>query len=195
VDQSARVTSIEALQEFKAALHVFCEEAKDALCAIEMQTRKVQDWLLRDQTSYWKHAVRDRQEDLAQAKADLFRKQLDRITGNIPDCIEEKKAVRRAQERLKEADDKIRKCQEWARLLPRAQGEYQGPARQLEFMVEGDPPASVILLNRIIASLDAYVELAPPVVGDQPAATGEQPAALGSPAPSPPASQPLGPHE
>lgn len=162
MSQAARVTSIEVLREFKTALVLFCEEARDCLSGVDMTMRRMEDWLLRDQLSNWKRIIRDRDDDLTQAKADLFRKQLSKISGDNPDLMEEKKAVRRAQERLREAQEKAQRCQEWGRELPRAHQEFKGPGRRLEARVEGEPPQIVIMLERILASLDAYVDVAVP---------------------------------
>jgi hypothetical protein len=162
MSQSARVTSIEAVKEFQAALASFCAEARDALGAVAMEARRVHESILHDQLHGWRRAVRDRQEDLSQAKADLFRRQLARISGQDPDVIEQKEAVWLAQRRLEEAEDKVEKCRQWARLLQEALDEYQAPAQQLAALVEGKPPRSVAYLDQILDALDTYVAAAPP---------------------------------
>ncbi len=163
MSQSARVTSFQAIQDFKAVLCGFCEETKEALGTIDMEVRRMLDWLGHDQAHYWQNQVRCLQEEVTQAKADLFRKQLTRLSGEIPDCLEEKKALRVAERRLEVAEEKVEKCRQWfGRLLPRAIDEYEGPARQLAGMVEGDPPAIVAYLDRVLTTLDAYVEVVPP---------------------------------
>jgi hypothetical protein len=112
---------------------------------------------------YWKRAIRDRQEELAQAKADLFRKQLEGMgTDFKPDVTEQKKALRVATMRLEEAEQKLQNCRKWSRALERPYEEYKGHATQLQFLVDGDPARPVALLERILASLDSYVELPPP---------------------------------
>jgi hypothetical protein len=162
MSESARVTSIEALKDFRAALIVFCEEAKESLSAVDMETRRTVDWLAQ-QLAGWQRALRDRQEEVSKAKAELFRRQLPAISGEKPDCYEQKKALRRAQERLREAEEKIDRCKQWARELPRAVDEYAAPAQQLAQFVEGDPPHAVILIDRILDTLDAYTATPPPV--------------------------------
>lgn len=178
---SARVTSIEAVRDFKAALLIFCDEAKDALTSVDMETRRLIDWVQREQAAYWQHEIRRCQEEVAQAKADLFRKKLPGIGGKEPDCIEEKKALRLAQMRLEEAEDKLAKCQQWARLLPRAVDDYKGPSQRLAALVEGECPTPVAQLNGILGSLDAYTELRTPSASRTPAGS----MSTGSPAPAP----------
>jgi len=161
MNQSARVASIEALKDFKAALLNFCERARHALCAVQMESRRTLDWLLHDQLNHWQNQVRERQEDVVQARTDLNRVKLARVSGREPDCIEQKQALREAQARLHEALDKVQRVQRWARQVQRAIDEYEGQAQRLAELVEGDPPCAVSLLNRMIDSLDSYVTLAP----------------------------------
>lgn len=169
MSQSARVTAIAAVRDFQAFLSEFCEDAREALCAIDMEARRTLDWVQHDQLVYWRQAVRDRQDDFAQAKAALFRKQLSRLSGEKPDLIEEQEAVWLAERRLHDAEDKVEKCRRWAPLVQRAIEEYEAIARQLAGMVEGTPPAAVVLLGQILAALDSYTFLAPPT-GAGPAA-------------------------
>ena len=172
---SARVTSVQAIIEFKVALLAFCQEAKEVLATIEMEIRRTMDWVQRDQLPYWQREIRNRQEEVAQAKADLFRKQLTRISGQNPDYLEERKALRIANFRLDEAEDKVQICRSWAnRQLAQAVDEYEGPARQLAGMVEGNPPPVVITLDRILGSLEAYLDVGAAAT-EIPAATADSP--------------------
>jgi hypothetical protein len=157
---SARVTSVQAISDFRVALVHFCQEAKEVLASIEMEIRRMSDWVERDRLSYWQREIRDCQEEVAQAKADLFRKQITRISGQKADFLEERDALRRATYRLEEAEEKMERCRVWAgRQLPRAIDEFQGPGRQLAALVEGNPPANVIFLDRVIRSLEVYLEV------------------------------------
>ncbi|HEV2947934.1 MAG TPA: hypothetical protein VGX70_11185, partial [Gemmataceae bacterium] len=125
---SARVTSVQAIADFRAALLTFCQEAKEVLASIDMENRRMTDWVERDRLSYWQREIRNRQENVAQAKADLFRKQITRISGQNPDFIEERDALRLATYRLEEAEGKVQLCRKWGnRELPRAIDEFQGP--------------------------------------------------------------------
>jgi hypothetical protein len=174
---SARVTSVQAITDFKAALLAFCQEAKEVLASIDMENRRMTDWVERDRLGYWQREIRNRQEELAQAKADLFRKQITRISGQHPDFIEERDALRLATYRLEEAEDKVQLCRRWGtRQLPRAIDEFQGPGRQLAALVEGNPPQIVQFLDRVIRSLEAYLDLGAPSGRDNSAASSEAPA-------------------
>lgn len=178
MNPSANVRTVEVLVELKEALAGFKHDGQDALGSVEMELRRAADWL-DGQLAHWKKEVRDRQEEVIQAKNDLARRKLERVAGRPPDCTEQEKALARAQHRLREAEEKVVACRRWQPALQRAVDEHIGPVRRLAGMLEGDWPRALALIDRKIAALDAYLLLAPP----------------SSPAPAPPAAaeEPGGP--
>jgi hypothetical protein len=158
---TARVTSVEAIRDFRGSYLVFCDEARESLATADAEARHMKDWIS-SQAQYWKKEIRACEERLSQAKSALFRKELQKTAaGRPPDVIEEKKAVARAKEALEHAHKKLANCKRWEVEFDRAVQEYEGPARQLSGEVEGDPPRAVTHLDRVLDSLDAYMQLAP----------------------------------
>lgn len=153
----ARVTSVEALRDFQIVLAKCCEAMRDALISNDMVLRRTLDWVQYDQSRHWKKQINVRQEELAQAKGELERRQMSKMSGYELDTTEQVEAVRVAKYRLEVAYEKSENCARWSRALPRDLDEYNGPARQLAALVEGDPPHMVNLLARIIESLEAYL--------------------------------------
>lgn len=158
---AARVSSVEALADFTAALGGFCESARDALCANEMELRRAVSWL-EERTKYWQQEVRVRTEEVAVARTNLKRRQLMKIGDRPPDCTEQEKALARARERLHEAETKLASSRRWRPLLERAVEEYEGPARNLANRVEAELPKAVADLRAKVESLEAYLKLAAP---------------------------------
>jgi hypothetical protein len=163
--QSAKVTSVDALRDFREVLFKFCERVRDGLCATQMEGRRVVDRLLNELPGYWRQQVHERQEEVAQAQAEWHRVKLMRAQDYKVDEVGPKKALELAKARLEEAEEKVEKVRYWGRVAQHAVEEYEGRARTLADLVEGDPPASVVFLDRAIASLDAYLKVAPPVGG------------------------------
>src|SRR5262245_55356780 len=164
--ETARVTSLDAVKEFRETLVIFCENVRAGLCANEMESRHILDWLLSQQPAYWSRQLRDRQEEMAQAQADLHQIKMRRAQGARVDDIEQKKALERAKERVEEAEEKIELVRRWGRIAQQAIDEYQTRARRLADLVEGNPPGSVVFLDRVVASLESYLHLAPPTSSD-----------------------------
>jgi hypothetical protein len=162
---SARVTSIEALREFRGSLSRFGHDAKEAVCATELEIRRVFDWL-ESQLKYWQKEVRDRQEEAVRAKAELIQRQYGKRDGYGAGTTDQEIALEKAIRRLQEAEGKVEKIRQWRNLLPRAVAEYEGPARQLMGMLDADLPRGIAILDQKIDALDAYMNTAAPLEGD-----------------------------
>jgi hypothetical protein len=161
MSEAAHVTAVSAIIEFRGALGTFHLEAREGLSAAGMEIRRAFDWL-EERRQHWQRAVRDREEEVAQAKADLARRKLFKLFDRPPDCTEQEEALRLAKHRLAEAEAKAENCRRWLPALKRAVEEYDGPIRRLEGLVEGDLPKAVALLERLVAALESYTMLAPP---------------------------------
>jgi hypothetical protein len=161
MSESARVTSIDALRDFRTALCEFGVDAQEALAGADMDIRHAQDWL-HEQLEYWRRQVRDRGEGLARAKAALIQREWGSQEGKGAGTTEAEIEVKRAKRHLEEADDKIKAVRRWQQLLPRAINEYEGPARQLSGFLEADLKQALTILDRMAAALEEYVALASP---------------------------------
>ena len=64
MSRSANVLSIQTLKDFKIAMINFAEEARNALSGVEMELRRMRDWLERDQLGYWQAQVKRRNEEV-----------------------------------------------------------------------------------------------------------------------------------
>jgi hypothetical protein len=166
MSESARVTELQALADLQAGLCIFQAEGKEALAAVEFEIRRMLEWL-DDQKQFWQRTVREREEDVTQAKADLARRKTFKLFDQTPDCTEQEKALRLALHRLDEAETKLANCRRWIPLLQREIEEYQGPARRLAGLLEGTLPRAVALLERMRGALDAYLQVAPPAGGER----------------------------
>jgi hypothetical protein len=154
----ARVTSIDLLPHWQASLATFRTDALDALTTAALDVRRSFDWL-DGQRRAWSKAVRDRYDEVTQAKAALSRKQWVLPGQRQPDVTEEMKALRLAQRRLAEAEDKVAVTKRWGPALQRSVEEYEGPMRRLADLLECDLPKAGSLIERLIVDLEAYIAL------------------------------------
>jgi hypothetical protein len=161
MNHQARVTSIETVQRFRNALCEFGKEVQDSLCGVEMQIRRLADWL-GDQGRYWKQQIKVRQEELTRAKIELTSRKYAAQGGKSPGTTDQEKAFRKAQWRLDEAEGKLAACRRWKPLFEHAVREYQGPARQLSTAADIELQHAVALLDQKLAALHSYLELAVP---------------------------------
>jgi hypothetical protein len=182
MSQAAKVTSIDAIEEFKAAWCRFGTDAANALANLDLQVRRAFDWL-DERTHFWKREIRRREELVIRAKGELLRREWGSRGGGGPGTTDQEIALEEAKAQLREAETRLRNCKHWSQTLPREVMECQGPARLLRGMLESEFKNGVAVLEQKILALEAYVALtAPSGAGAVSAGTDDKPAAE-SPAP------------
>jgi hypothetical protein len=183
--RSARILDVQSLAEFRAHLAQFGIDVRDTLCAVDMHIHRMFDWL-EERGKYWHKEIRVREEEVVRAKIELNSRKNMKKDGYGPGTTDQEKALRKAQARLKEAQDKLQSCKRWKPLLDHAIREYQGPARQLGTALDTELVNSLAILLQKLTALEAYLSMAPPSVG-LPAGEGTQaPAEVASTAPHEP---------
>jgi hypothetical protein len=83
MSQSAKITSIEALDAFKASLIVYLEKAGHILDEVNEDVVRTRIWLQADRQLHWKNLLRQRTKELAQAEQELLTARL----SGLPEAI------------------------------------------------------------------------------------------------------------
>jgi len=199
--QEARVSSIPALKEFRASLGTFAQIASASLEEASTGIQRTRQWLREDQYRFWKAQVQVRTERFVRAKLALKQRQVfDRTLAGTPSsCVDEKKALKVAEARLREAEYKLSQVKAWSQQIEREWSDYRAGTQRLVNVIEVEIPNARARLDKMIDSLEAYlalapfempridmepseVDLVPPGEGPAPA-TSEQPAPAPSSAP------------
>src|SRR5579863_9452142 len=115
MSKSANVLSVQTLKDFKNVLCNYAEEARNSLSGVDMELRRMRDWLERDQLGYWQAQIKKRQEDLMQARSDLHRRKLSQSGSDAVSDADQKEALREATKRLHVAEEKVAQVK---RLIP-----------------------------------------------------------------------------
>jgi hypothetical protein len=160
MSESAHVSSVEAVKAFREALCAFGVDAQGALGAAALEIRRTLDGL-QARLKYWQQQVRESEEEVVRAKAALAQRRWGHSEGRGPGTTEAEIALRRAQLRLREAQEKVETVRRWQLQLPQAIHEYDGPARQLTGWLEADLQHVLALLGRRIEALEGYLALTP----------------------------------
>lgn len=192
---SAGVHSVAALEELKNVIAKFQTEAKEALAVTEMAVNRSLEWFQNDLLKQWQSEYRKREEAVTNARADLERCRMQSFGDRTPDCTDQKVALKKAQLRLEEAEQKIKAVKKWSRVLEEEVGEYRGPAQELGNVIAGELPKAVADLNRMLLALEAYMSVKAPPGAAASMAVGNEPSGVQSAAPSAaqPATQPPAP--
>jgi hypothetical protein len=101
MSRTANVHSVQTLKDFKVAMIEFGEDARNALSGVEMDLRRMRDFLERDQLGYWQMQVKRRNEEVMQARSDLHRRKISQQGSDAVSDTEQKEALREAMRRLR----------------------------------------------------------------------------------------------
>ncbi len=159
----ARLTRIDATEEMAAAVEVFRGEAIAAVEGLDMEIRRALEWIHHDRYEHWNHQVRHGWERITEARIQLQQAMTMRRVGNHdPACVDEKKALQRAQRRLEIAQEKVEAVRRHAREIDRAVDDYRGARTPLASWLEAEAPKALATLRRMMADLEAYLAVQTP---------------------------------
>jgi hypothetical protein len=156
----AKVRSIDAVEAMASSVTVFGDETSAALADLELEIRRAVEWIRHDRKLYWEKEVREGWDRVASARTELERCQvLHKVADHRPSCIEEKKALQRAKQRLDVAQQKVKLVRQWAHAVEKEVNECRAAVGQLAQWLQGELPKAVTTLHRMTAALEHYVRM------------------------------------
>ncbi len=135
---------------------------RNSLSGVDMELRRMRDWLERDQLGYWQAQIKRRQEELMQARADLHRRKISQQGSEAVSDADQKEALREAQRRLRVAEEKVALVKKLIPMLHHAIAEYHSHSQPLGDHLAGGFDRSVAALEKMTRSLEAYLATAVP---------------------------------
>ncbi len=156
MNQSANVTSIDAVRAFRAALVNFEENARDAVTCLELEIRRAVNWIEVDRRRYWPTQVKQASEELAQARNALERCQLKYGSEEAPSCYEQKKNYERAKRRLRYCEEQVRKVKHWTQVLRHELTQFDGQMAQMTICVDSELPRAITAISNMLNALERY---------------------------------------
>lgn len=175
MSEQVKVSSIDALEAFRADLIQYVEKARVALEDAEGEVRRTRTWLDVERTSYWTREMKLRVKQLEQAEAELYNAN---ITRPKESHAFHKMAVLKAQRRLQEAEEKILVLKKWRQTFDNRVTPLLRQLDPMFFLVGRHLPKGIHALGESIKALQAYAEKGPiakpasPTVTDAPAEGG-----------------------
>jgi hypothetical protein len=156
----ARLTRTDAVQEMSAAVSTFRDEATAALEGLDMEIRRALDWIHYERHDHWNREVRRGWDKITEARLQLQQaKTFRRVADHEPACIDEKKALARAKQRLETAQAKVEAVQHCTRAIDRAVDEFRGARTPLAGWLESEAPKALAALRRMMEHLEDYLAL------------------------------------
>ncbi len=176
----ARVTSIAALEEFRARLIVFIERATVAVDDALDEVTRTRLWLTGEQRIHWENQLRRRSRELENVEQELFSARI----GNLREANTTKQlAVRKARLAVVEAREKLARIKKWNLHYDTEVAPPAAQVEKLRTLFSSDLRRAVALLGRSLDTLDAYSDRAIPLTQTQTTskAATDQPAASAGP--------------
>jgi len=163
--ERARVTSVDALEAFRATLIVYLSKARPTLEEVSSDILRTRMWLQNDQRLHWEAEVRRRTKILDHAQQALSSARISDLRDHVST---EQLAVQRARRALDEAETKLKRVKMWNREFD---SRVQPLAKQLEKLhtvLSHDMVQAAAYLTEAVNTLNAYAERAP--INPEPAA-------------------------
>jgi hypothetical protein len=157
--QRAKVSSVEAIDAFRASLIVYLSKARPALEEVTADVLRMRVWLENEQRLHWENEVRKRAKLLEQAQAALFSS---RISNLSDETAAEQQAFHRARRALDEAEAKLRITKKWTREFDSQLQPLVKQIEKLHTIFSNDMVQAVAYLTQTVKTLEAYAGIAPP---------------------------------
>jgi hypothetical protein len=151
----AKVTSVDALDAFRARLIIFQSKARRSLDDAADEVRRMRMWIQHDQRVKWENELRRCSRDLSLAEQELFSAKLSNLRDNI---AFQQQAVRKARAAVAHAEEKLRHVKTWARNFDSVADPLAKRLEGLRQFLDFNLPKGITFLVQAARTLDAYAE-------------------------------------
>lgn len=151
--EPAKVTSVEAIEIFRARLIVYVSKARAAIEEASMEVHRTRQWLQGEQRRFWEEQANLRRKKLERAQNELSSARLSTLQDA---STAQQMLVRRAREALKEAEAKLNLLKKWDRELENRAEPLVRQTNQLQHTLNNDMPKAIAYLTQVVKTLDDY---------------------------------------
>jgi hypothetical protein len=155
----AKITSVEAIELFRAALILFVSQARPELEEVSADVTRTRLWLDNDQRRLWENEMRLRYKKLEQNQQELTSAKLSQFQESTSLQV---MAVNRAKRAIEEAEDKLKTLKKWNRELDNRSAPLLKEVEQLHSFLTSELPKAGAQLAQTIKTLDAYADAGAP---------------------------------
>ena len=156
--ERAKVTSLEAIEDFRAKLIVYRDKAARVLDEVNDEVTRARLWLENERPVFWQNQIKQKTRELEQAQQELFSAQL---SGLRDASFGQQAAVQKCRRAIRDAEERLKLVKQWQRQFDQ---RVSSPARQVEKLrhtLSNDLGQAVFWLNEVTKTLTDYTELSP----------------------------------
>ena len=157
--ERAHVTSVDALEAFRAHLINYIAKARPALEEVSADVLRTRLWLQNEQRTHWEAEIRRRGKKLEEAQQALFSA---RIANLREETTAEQTAYHRSRRALDEAQDKLRILKNWNREFDSRVDPLVKQMEKLHTLLAHDLVQAVAYLSETVKALQAYADVPVP---------------------------------
>lgn len=161
----ARVSSIDALESFRADIVQYISKVRPAIDDTAGEVRRIRTWLDTDRLQHWNAQHKKRAKLLEQAEQELYSANL--ISPHAANALQ-KMAVAKAKRHLAEAEEKIRVIQQWRKRFDQLANPLLRDLDPLSHVVAQILPKGVVALGESIKALQDYAATSAPISNPPP---------------------------
>jgi hypothetical protein len=152
----ARVTSLEAIEAFRAKLIIYRDKAGRVLDEVSDEVVRTRLWLQSDRVTHWQNQIRARHRELEQRQQELFAAQL---SGLLEASQVQQAAVQKARQSLRDAEARLQVVKQWNRQFDQRVEPLGRQVEKLQHTLGVDLGKAVAWLNELLKTLGEYTEL------------------------------------
>lgn len=156
----AKVSSIDALDQFRASLVIFLTKARRSVSDANDEARTTRMWLQHDRVVHWENEIRKRSRVLDQAEQEFMSARL--AKNNETALRIRKAAVEKAKRALDEAQTKLRRVKGWAQNFDSAADPILKRLEGMKQFIDEDLPKAIAYIVGLQRTLAAYTQGPPP---------------------------------
>ncbi len=156
--ERAKVTSLEAIEDFRARLIIYRDKAGRVLDEVSDGVVRTRLWLEGDRPAHWENQIRRLTRELEQRQQELFSAQM---SGLREASYLQQAAVQKARRAIREAENKLSAVRNWRRQFDH---KVEPAARQVEKLrhtLGHELGQAVAWINEVTRTISAYAELSP----------------------------------
>ncbi len=150
----AQITSVEAIESFRAKLIIFLNQARPVMEEVGGEMSRTRLWLENEQRMVWETELRRRARRLEEAKRELFNATLSALPTGTTALLQ--MTVQRAQRAVDEAEAKLKLLKRWEKELDNRAAPLLKQTEQLQGFLITDMSRAVAYLDQTLKALDAY---------------------------------------
>jgi len=161
----AKITSLDALESFRASLIIFLAKSNRALDQVADEVKRTRYWLQNEKRLEWEAQLKRRQKLFDQANQELISARFSEFKNSL---AVQQMAVRKAGALVQEAEQKLDVIKAWSRKYDHETEPRVKKLESLRHFLDTDIPKAIAYLAQAHRTLESYTERSAPAEAPPP---------------------------